>query len=120
MPTKNRVIKIVLLSIGLYLVVVLGRDLLGLYRARDRVGRAEGKLVELKLENELLQEKVEKVASEEFKEKEVRDKLNLQKEGELTLVLPELEDFSVRDGEIEDVGERSNWEKWWRLFAHEK
>ncbi len=71
---------------------------------------------ELTLKNKELKERLEYVKSEEFVEKEVRDKLNMAKENEVIVVLPE--GLELRDQQLEASNEEDlpNWQRWLKLF----
>lgn len=111
---KPNILKTLVLLLFVYLIFVLSSNLLGIYKAGGRVEEAREKLEAERIRNEELRKKVAEVQSEEFVEREAREKLNLQKEGELVVILPESE---VRMGvETEKIAEKANWEKWWELF----
>lgn len=76
----------------------------------------EGKVEELRVKNKELKEKLEYVKSSEFVEKEARDRLNMAKEDEVIVVLPE--ELETRDWRLETSSEEDlpNWQRWLRLF----
>lgn len=80
------------------------------------MGEAEGEVEELLGEQEALLEKREYYQSEEFVEKQARDKLNMAKEGETVVILPEGEGVL---GEVEISRERQEpiWKKWLGVFG---
>ena len=82
--------------------------------AQDRVNAIE----ELKRENEILKNKIEIEQSQEFIEKEIRNKLDYSKEGEIVLILPpdeELERYKPKIIQNEAVN-TPNWKKWAWMF----
>lgn len=113
---KRKIVKLLVLLLGIYLVVGLSRDLYNLIRKGERTGEMEGKVKELSLRNLELKEELEYVESEKFAEKEARDRLNMAKEGEVLVVLPE--DFAPPDFQKPKVSDEdlANWQKWLKLF----
>lgn len=70
-------------------------------------------------ENRKLAEQFKIAQSDEFMEKQFRDKLGLAKEGEIIIVLPEasiLRKLSPSIPEEEKIKLRPNWQKWIDLF----
>lgn len=76
-------------------------------------------LEELKKDNEALQKEVQKTQTEEFIEKQLRDKLGMAREGEIVVVLPDAETvkkFAPLLEKDEDLPPDPNWKKWLKLF----
>lgn len=70
-------------------------------------------------ENKRLEEQLKIVQSEEYLEKQLRDKLGLAKEGEIILVLPEADivrKLSPHIPEEEEIKPKTNFQKWMELF----
>ncbi|KKU30408.1 MAG: hypothetical protein UX41_C0005G0018, partial [Candidatus Collierbacteria bacterium GW2011_GWE1_46_18] len=78
-----------------------------------RVDESQNRLTQVKEENLELKRKMMAVQTEYYKEKLMRDKLNLQLPGETVVVLPE-KDVEVVSGEAEGETEE-NWEKWLKI-----
>ncbi len=102
--------------VGLYMCVALGRSLWQLYRAGGRVEEARQELGNLKLENEQLQIKLVEVETDGFVEGQARDKLNLQRTGEIVVVLPQMKEREGEDQGTEELRDVPNWQKWAGLF----
>jgi len=76
--------------------------------------------VKIREENEELEAKLEILRSDEYQEKQLRDKLGLAKEGELIVVLPEdevLRNLAPKHVEEEETLPDPNWKKWAHLFG---
>lgn len=113
---KKVVLPVVLIG-GLYLIVVLSRDLWQVLGSRSRISEAEEQVKILEKEQREFKDELERVNADGFVEKEARDKLLLAKEGEVVLLLPQQQNLEVRDDNLEeDQKELENWEKWWNLF----
>ena len=78
-----------------------------------RVDESQNRLTQVQEENLELKRKMMAVQTEYYKEKLMRDKLNLQLPGETVVVLPE-KDVEVVSGEAEGETEE-NWEKWLKI-----
>ena len=79
------------------------------------------KIEKVNEESKKLSEQLKITQSEEFLEKQLRNKLGLAKEGEIILVLPEasvVRKLSPIIPEEEEVKPKPNWKKWLELFKN--
>ncbi len=111
----KRLVKTVIVVIGIGLIISLSRNIYRLLKAGDQVNLAQQRLEELEKEHQKLLEKKEYYQSEEFVEQEARNRLNLGKPGETVVILP------PNVGEVEGMAASSApelpiWQQWWRLF----
>lgn len=77
------------------------------------------RLEKINQENQKLTEQLQISQSEEFVEKQMRNKLGLAKEGEIIIVLPEPEivrKLAPTLPQDEEVKLKPNWQKWLDLF----
>jgi len=85
-----------------------------LYKAGDKVEVARRELADAQAEQERLKTQLEYVQSDEFVEREAREKLGLGKPGETVVIVP-------TPGRVQDSGfkiqDEPNWRKWWRLYG---
>jgi len=111
----NRLIKIIIVVIGIGLIISLSRNIYRLLKAGDQVKLAQQRLEELEKEHQELLEKEEYYQSEEFVEQEARNRLNMGKPGETVVILPP---SAGEAGEISSspAPELPNWRKWLKLF----
>jgi|DewCreStandDraft_4_1066084.scaffolds.fasta_scaffold00426_79 cell division protein FtsB len=80
----------------------------------DIIKQTEDRLAEAKRQNASLQKELARVESNDFIEKEARNKLNLGREGETVVLLPPITpEFTPTPVVIENL---QNWQKWMRLF----
>lgn len=104
----------ILISVfSLIFIVNLSRSIYALWQKRAVVGERKQVEEELARRNAELQKKAQEVESEAFIEKQAREKLNLQKEGEVVVVLPK------NLGQIDPQSSPRplpNWQRWWELF----
>lgn len=115
---RKKLISGLIIFISLYLIVSLSREILELIRKEEVIEKEQLKLEELKVENQILSEKLEYFQSEEFVEKEAREKLGLAKEGETIVILPEgFENIMESNQPEEKIAETPNWQQWLKLFG---
>jgi len=114
---KKSVCQLVVLVLGIYLTVVLSRDLLNLIKKGERIKTMEEEAARLIKKNQELKAKLEYVKSDEFVEKMARNRLNMTKKDEMIVVLPVDELPLLRKNVKKKKGEDlPNWQRWWRLF----
>ena len=109
-----------LLMSGVYLIVVLGRDLWQVLTADRRVESAVRKVEELAGRREELRKELEWVETDEFVEREAREKLMLSRPGEKTVMLPKVASGSMalRQEEETEPERLEPWQQWWKLFVY--
>lgn len=108
-----------ILALVFFFGISLLRNIAAVSGAKRTIEERRQAVEELKKENERLRVVLEETNSEEFIEKQIRDKLGLAKEGELVIVLPDEEVLVKLAPEIpKDIPSLplENWEKWYRLF----
>ena len=111
---KKTLCQLAILGFGFYLEIALSRELFSLVKKGERTKQMEQKATELETKKKELTERLEYVKSEEFVEKEAREKLNMAKEDEVIVVLPEKLELRGQESEIDE--DLPNWRQWLRLF----
>src|SRR3989344_1832407 len=108
---------------GLLLVILMlasiARNIGKVSVIREEVAKERERLERFEKENERLQKKITETQSDEFIEKQIRDKLGLVKEGEIVVVLPDEEILRSLAPKIEveqDSLPDPNWKRWLKLF----
>lgn len=111
---KNRLIVIVSIIIGLYLIVTLSKSIIDILQKGKSTSNIETTVSDLRKQNITLKNKLKDVQSQEYVEKIARDKLNMAKPGESIVILPE----EIQNPKIEVINkiEIPNWQKWYQLF----
>lgn len=110
---------IVFIVISLLMLASLSRNIIKVREAKERLKEKEEYIEKIRGENEELSQKVAIFKSEEFIEKQLRDKLGLAKEGETIVVLPDeetIKKFAPSDEKEEEILPDPNWKKWFKLF----
>ena len=115
--SKERLIAFLLLIVGGIFIFNLTGSIWRLWHKDKPLKEAEIRLERLKEENAELKRKKAYINSERFFEEQTRDKLNMAKENEAIVILPE-EIFDLKDEleEEKDKGEKDNWKKWVEVF----
>jgi len=92
------------------------RSIYDLWQKKDLVIKAEQDLEYLKEENKKLKSELSYAETNEFIEKEARDKLLWVKPGEEPVLIPEkiIKDSLVEEPELAVL--KPNWQQWWELF----
>jgi cell division protein FtsB len=106
--------------LGLVLAVSLVRNLLKINQIRQRVAKNKERVEKFKNENRQMETKIGEVTSQEYLEKQLRDKLGLSKEGETIVILPDAETLRKLVPEIpqeEETLPEPPWQKWLRIFG---
>lgn len=116
---RRQASSVIAILVGIFLIISLSRDLQLLLSARERIEKEHKRVMNLEEEQQGLAEDLEQVISEEFIEREARDKLLMAKPGEVVVVLPAVEEATsprklVFEEDVEK--EMANWEKWMKLF----
>ncbi|HLD92468.1 MAG TPA: septum formation initiator family protein [Patescibacteria group bacterium] len=120
---KQKLVNIIglIASVVIFLILVssLIKSLKRINEGKALVKRNEAKLEKIQKENERLEEQLKIIQSDEFVEKQLRNKLGLVKEGEIVVVLPEadiVKKLSPIIPEEEEVKPKPNWQRWIELF----
>jgi len=105
------VFKAIFLLVAWLVIFSLAKDVLHIQNGFDRVTEAKTRLEQEEIKNVELKKRYEEVRTEEHRERLIRDQLNMQKEGEVIVVLPKSMDLEVepKDELVEDI---PNWKKW--------
>lgn len=120
---KNKLVNIIGLVASLVIFLVLLTSLFkGFKRIREGQNIINKNIVNLEkieAEKNRLEEQLKISESEEYVEKQLRNKLGLVKEGEIVIVLPEasiVKKLSPVIPEEEVSKPKPNWQKWLELF----
>ena len=120
---KQKIVNIMGLVGSIIVFLVLASSFVkSVRRIRDgdtQIKKTENRLNKIDEENKKLAEQLQITQSEEFMEKQLRDKLGLAREGEIILVLPEHEIVKKLAPTLpneESVTLKPNWQKWVELF----
>lgn len=97
------------------------RNVQNLSKSNLRIQEAQEKVEKLEMENKELARKKEMSEKVEFKESQIRDRLDMVKEGEIIVILPDAETvkkFATAKSSVEVERQIPNWQKWLNLFLN--
>jgi cell division protein FtsB len=99
-----------------FTAVTLFRELQKKYEIQSEIRRLEAEIANLDSKNREIQELISYYQTSEYKERQARALLNLQKPGEFAVVLPERDDDQGAAELEADPGRVSNFQKWWEYY----
>lgn len=111
----RKLVAIGILLFAVYLTISLGGSIWNLWKKRGELDIARSKVDNLKQENNRLQSELEYVQSEEFVERQAREKLNYVKPGEAIVVIPDSV-LKAATASAAPTPPSPNWQQWLRLF----
>lgn len=112
----KKVVFFLIVIISFFIIQDFLRSIYNLWQKRELLDFAKKELEAKQIENKKLKYQLKIAQSDEFVEKEARDKLLMLKEGEKEIVL---DDSLIGDKNKKGEGKednRSNIQKWWNLF----
>lgn len=107
---------LVVLVLGMYIIFVLSKSLWEIREAYRRIDSTQARLRQEERRKIDLESQLMEATSSGYVEKVARNELNMQKPGEVLVVLPE----NPGDQKSENVPQKEdggvpNWKKWWNL-----
>lgn len=112
----KRIIFLASLIASLFILNSLVRSISSLWSKQELLVKAQKELENKKRENEELKKRLSQAQSQEFIEKEARNRLFLVRPGESQVLIPE-ELLKASESAKERVNDsKPNWQKWWDLF----
>lgn len=105
-----------LLATGILLVVIrnLALSVLSLSQNNTPVTQLKQQVEAYKRENQFLTQELAYVQSDEFVERQARQKLGLVKSGEYIVIAPPQKTKEQAASPL--TSDKPNWRKWWELF----
>lgn len=101
----------------LLLLFYLGREFYQKYQIQKQIRFLEDQVSLLDSQNKDVEELLKFLKSPEYKERQARSLLSMQKPGEVAVVLPQNPDLEIPD---QVLVEQSNFRKWWNYFFVKK
>ena len=108
----RKIIFIVITLILIFMINDLVRSIYDIWHKKDFITQAQKELSFQKQENQRLKSALSYSQTQEFMEREARDKLFMVKQGEQKVLIPQESDNSQEVQENTDP----NWKKWRNLF----
>lgn len=119
---NNKFIKYTVFFIGVFLIISLVRSIVDLWEKGGKLQREEERFAKTKLENEELKFKYDKLQTNDYIEKEARNKLDLGRNGEVVVILPPDIKITIeadnKDNNKKTEISEANWQKWWNFLVN--
>ena len=109
----KKILFIIIVVILSFIIKDLSQSIWDIWQKKDFVTQAEKELSYQKQEHQRLKSALSYSQTQEFIEKEARDKLFMIKKGEQKVLIPQESEKKEQDPHREDI---SNWKQWWNLF----
>lgn len=109
---KRKIILVLVILAGIYFAFSLTKQIWSLWQGRARLEDTQKIYQKAEEENRQLKNDLAYKESDEFVEKEAREKLNFAREGEEIAILPIREEIE-KEEEKEEI---PNWRKWLKLL----
>lgn len=109
--TNNRFLTALIFLLSFYFIFSLSKSTYNLWQKAELVKEAQEKRTKEEKKNTELKKKLQFTQSQEFVEKEAREKLGWTKPGEMIVVIPP---FEATQSAIEAA--LPNWKRWLKLF----
>lgn len=118
---KNRLVKLLLIIFFILFVISLPQTVLKVRKIDKEYKNREDQLRDLEEEQKILEARLREITSDEYIDKQLRDQLNLSKNNEIVLVLPEdsILERLVTDTSVQEKTDstKPNWKKWMEVFG---
>lgn len=111
----RKIIAIGILIFETYLIISLSRSVWDLWQKQAEIEKVSEKVEKLKRDNEKLQSQLDYVKTDEFVEKQAREKLRLVKPDETAVLIPQSL-LQQATASATPTPVPPNWEQWMRLF----
>ena len=109
----KKIFFVIFILVSLVIINNLIHSVYTTWEKKDLIAVAQKNLEKEKEENLRLKSQLSVINSEQFVEKEARDKLFLVKPGEQKVLMPEDSNLKTQDKKYSQI---PNWQQWWNLF----
>ncbi len=109
----KKILFFVAIFVCLIIINNLIRSIASIWQKEELSLNAQKELNYQKERNRRLKSELSYVQTEEFIEKQARDKLFMTKPNEAIVIVPKADENKILPKKIE---EKPNWRKWWELF----
>jgi cell division protein FtsB len=112
---KTKFATVILSGILIFVMFITARILVQKRIVDREISKLQNQMEDIKKDNEKLSSLVQYLNTPEYHEKEAREKLNLRKEGEYVVVLPQGE-VSGTDNEVTSNSKKPKYKLWYDYF----
>lgn len=117
----SRYFNLLAIVVAVIFLISLVNNIYRTFGIKKEVAKTEARLERVRAENAELERRLAEVKSQEYIEKQIRDKLGLAKPGEIVVVMPEAEvlrKLAPPVPEEEEFLPDPTWKKWLHLFTN--
>lgn len=111
---KHKLASWVLFSVCLLLFISAFKSWINISKRADIFKNAQDRVQEASEKQKQLESALARVQSKEYIEQQAREKLNLSREGEITVIIPTIS--ITEEPTPTPVENLSNWQKWLKVF----
>jgi cell division protein FtsB len=112
---KTKIATVLLSGVLIFVMVITARILVQKRVVDREIAKLQSQMDRIKKDNEELSSLIQYLNTPEYQEKEARDKLNLRKDGEYVVVLPQ-GDVASASQEQNNQNKPSNFKLWFNYF----
>lgn len=102
------------------LIFFLVSELKKKYEINQEIRSLQREIVDLESKNQEIKELIQYFKTSEYRERQARSLLNLQKPGEFAVVLPPLPEENLAATSSRENSLEKNWKQWWNYFFGKK
>jgi cell division protein FtsB len=113
---KTKIATILLSGVLIFVMVITARIFVQKRVVDREISKLQTQMEKIKKDNEQLSSLVQYLDTPEYQEKEAREKLNLQKDGEHVVVLPQNGDVASAQEQQNTGAKPSNYKLWFNYF----
>lgn len=126
---QSKLVAFFLLVFLSFILVSLGKAVYRKYQINQEIEKIKTDIARLEGENEKLLDMVEYLKTNEFLEKEAREKLNMSKDGEKIIAIPFFEEKKKEPEKLKNISQEkttepkknmANYQLWWNYFFSEE
>jgi len=126
---QSKLVAFFLLVFLSFILVSLGKAVYRKYQINQEIEKIKTDIARLEGENEKLLDMVEYLKTNEFLEKEAREKLNMSKDGEKIIAIPFFEEKKKEPEKLKNISQEkttepkknmANYQLWWNYFFGEE
>ena len=111
---KHKLASWILFSVCTLLLISSFKSWINLSKRADILKNAQDRVQKAADKQKQLESALARVQSREYIEQQAREKLNLSREGEITVIVPSIS--ITQDPTPTPLENLANWQKWWKVF----
>lgn len=118
---SSKILVISEVIVVIFVLLALGKEIVSRHQVQNEINSLKNEIASLEAKNLELTKLTEYFSSQTFKEEQARTMLDMQKQGESVVIVPENQNQNINaaDSEAQGSSEKakiSNPQKWWNYF----